>query len=542
MNGDTFIPPLRELPPHRLDERTRHLQAEVARKRRPALFAARRQRVLVFAALLIAVAIALLATPALGLRDTIHELFGAGKPAPEVVVRRFDTMNEAPPGSVPGVIAHKARAVMDVSLPGYGKWIVWAAPTRSGGFCTSWNCDRDRRLRFNETVVIAGSSSKIQPRPWSRDVTVIFEGDTLIHGAAGVEVRFADGSSERTPIVWVSRPIDAGFFVYEVPSEHWDAGKQPVALAVVNAHGEQLAIGTKDASYFRDAQHKGLAPPTGAKPPPAPPPPQARTFTDPAGDARSSVDITALRITEAPIPEEPDSTIDFELTLSGPPGLEASGPLIALDVDQNPDTGSSFYGTEVEIGLAGGDNAREAEPIFYRAHGWSFRGARPPKGGVGWSIGKHTVTFSVRRAALGLKPNAGFNVVAASAAQHPDTAPDIGTFNYQRVQGKPPPLGADRRAPKVLAFDSTGSRGKEARIGYWVLEGRGKTRQVIRVFRGHRVLTTLWTPLADANPFDVSETTWRVPANLRGSLRFSVRSIDAAGNKSALSWAQVLIR
>src|SRR2546430_8010701 len=47
----------------------------------------------------------------------------------------------------------------------------------------------------------------------------------------------------------------------------------------------------------------------------------------------------------------------------------------------------------------------------------------------------HTVGFGIKRSALGLKPNAGLNIVAASVASHPDTAPDIGTFNYQPVAG-----------------------------------------------------------------------------------------------------------
>src|SRR2546430_13496927 len=69
----------------------------------------------------------------------------------------------------------------------------------------------------------------------------------------------------------------------------------------------------------------------------------------------------------------------------------------------------------------------------------------------------HTVGFGIKRSALGLKPNAGLNIVAASVASHPDTAPDIGTFNYQPVAGtQPPPLRPDRRAPKGSAHAPRG--------------------------------------------------------------------------------------
>jgi hypothetical protein len=61
-----------------------------------------------------------------------------------------------------------------------------------------------------------------------------------------------------------------------------------------------------------------------------------------------------------------DGANGLELTVSGPPELQSNGPLIALDLDRNPDTGSAFYGTEVEF-LFGPDI--EGGPVFYRAQG-----------------------------------------------------------------------------------------------------------------------------------------------------------------------------
>jgi hypothetical protein len=65
---------------------------------------------------------------------------------------------------------------------------------------------------------------------------------------------------------------------------------------------------------------------------------------------------------------------------------------------------------------------------------------------------------------------------------------------------------------------------------------------VFRIYRGHRLLKTIWTPLADANPFATAATRWHVPRNLRGQLRFSVRSFDAAGNESPIAWASLIVR
>jgi hypothetical protein len=93
---------------------------------------------------------------------------------------------------------------------------------------------------------------------------VIFEGDTLIHGAATVEIRFEDGGSARTPVVWVSPPIDAGFFVYEVPEAHWKAGYRPVALVLEDGNGNELARDTEIARGLMK-MHDRLVPPPASQ-------------------------------------------------------------------------------------------------------------------------------------------------------------------------------------------------------------------------------------------------------------------------------------
>jgi hypothetical protein len=258
-------------------------------------------------------------------------------------------------------------------------------------------------------------------------------------------------------------------------------------------------------------------------------------FPDPAGDARSSLDITGLEVSNY------QGGLSFWATVAGPVRCGGDGAgvqvLVALDLDQNPDTGSAFYGTEVEFAP---DDIGEAQ--FFRAAGWDFRGAPGLEGGLGWGCGPTGMGYFVNTAALGLSPSMGFNVVAAALGPHTDTAPDIRTFNYQSVLGSPPPsLGPDTRAPHLSAFASTALHGRIAKLRYWVLDGRGTTAETIRVYRRTHLLKTIRRPLGDSNPFDVSHVAWRVPANVRGRLRFSVRSVDAAGNKSTLSWASLAI-
>ena len=168
--------------------------------------------------------------------------FGSLEPAPTPVVKSFAGFDvAAPTGMAPGVIAGEARKVVELRLSTGKNWVMWVAPTRSGGFCMPRGCDRDRVLPFSPGLAVPGPVSRtgeILAPP------VIFEGDTLIHGASTLKVEFEDGTSARTALVWVSAPIDAGFFVYEVPQTHWVAGHRPAALVLEDANGTELARNT----------------------------------------------------------------------------------------------------------------------------------------------------------------------------------------------------------------------------------------------------------------------------------------------------------
>jgi hypothetical protein len=258
------------------------------------------------------------------------------------------------------------------------------------------------------------------------------------------------------------------------------------------------------------------------------------TFVDPVGDAGPARDISRLQIS----PSAGDG-LTFSVTIAshhrclefGSP----DGPLIAIDRDQNPDTGSGYYGTEVAL-----TTDPEGIPQLLRADGWDLRRATRPAG-VGGSCDSTGVEFDVPRSAVGLGPRAGFNVVVASLGPRTETAPDIGTFNYQQVRGKAPPKpGPDTRAPHLLFFPEL-AQGRVVRLGYWVLDGRGRTRETFRIYRKGRLLTTIRQPLHDSNPFALSNVDWHVPRNVRGSLRFTLRSVDAAGNRSKLRSATLAI-
>jgi hypothetical protein len=263
------------------------------------------------------------------------------------------------------------------------------------------------------------------------------------------------------------------------------------------------------------------------------------SFTDRPGDVKLAADVTNIDVSN-----DDAGTITIGLTFGDgglTPGLPGEDIGVALDLDQNPDTGTVYYGTEVGFALDFGVSGTTLK--FERAAGSGFASAPAPASLQG-TINGATVTFSVKAADLGLAPNGGFNIVAVSESPLAgDLGPDFGTFNYQLVAGTPPPaLPPDTRAPLDHAFASHGAHGRVARLAYAAQDGRGVTADTVRVYRRGRLLRTIQISLSNASPFYVYDARWRVPRTVRGRLRFCVGSVDAARNKSNSSCAPLVIR
>jgi len=257
------------------------------------------------------------------------------------------------------------------------------------------------------------------------------------------------------------------------------------------------------------------------------------SFTDRAGDAGRAPDIT-----EVDVSNDDSGTITIRLTFAGDRTLGPADEVGAvLDLDQNPDTGTVYYGSEVALRFKG------SMVRFARANGAQFAPA-PPPASLNATSGVGSLTFSVSAADLGLAPDAGFDIAAFSETSNGDNdlAPDIRTFNYQLGSGPPPPVGADTRAPVDRAFASRGVHGKVAQLNYWAADGRGVNADTIRVYRHSRLLKTIRISLGDASPFYTYYAPWRVPRKIRGRLHFCVRSRDATGNQSNLSCGRLVIR
>jgi hypothetical protein len=184
--------------------------------------------------------LALLAVPAIGLGLGGGLPFFQGKRAPERVVEFFGNFHRGfPSGMDPGVIENQTRQVLDVKVAGGVRAVLWVAPTHGQGFCqllefaaTSGGGCVVHPIGFNPGIWYADSMSP---------PAALVNGTTDVPDARRVEVEFADGATAKVPLVWVSRPIDAAFFVYGIPRAHWYPGHTATAIVVRDADGHELA-------------------------------------------------------------------------------------------------------------------------------------------------------------------------------------------------------------------------------------------------------------------------------------------------------------
>jgi hypothetical protein len=184
-------------------------------------------------ALTVAVIGLLIAVPAFGLDRSILDWFSAPA-APAPAQKDFQELDIGAPAGMGPHVSGPARSVMEIQLDGRDVHF-WVAPTASGGFCLELEgygagCDRDRQLQIS----------------WiARGEQVLF-GDALPSGVDHMDVTFADGESVSIPVVHVSSPIDASFFVYRPPVSGAHVGAWPSTVEAVRSDGTiaaSVAIG-----------------------------------------------------------------------------------------------------------------------------------------------------------------------------------------------------------------------------------------------------------------------------------------------------------
>jgi hypothetical protein len=206
----------------------------------------RTRRSLLVAAAVVALAIGA-ATPAFGLHRVVISWFEAER-APERVQLTFAQLEVgAPPGMASGVLPGESRKVTEVKLAGHTH-VLWVAPTRAGGFCELWTnlfggCVRERT---------PPTSMELGPDLNTFDLGVTYQAGadgvvTLVGGhllnpeTERLVVQYADGDDVEIPVVWVTPPVDAGFYLIRVPKEHRQPGNRATALVALDGSDVVLA-------------------------------------------------------------------------------------------------------------------------------------------------------------------------------------------------------------------------------------------------------------------------------------------------------------
>lgn len=215
---------------------------------RSATFTSQRRRRIV--GTVVAVLLALVAVPALALGGHVL-FFQDAEPAPKRVVEKFEDLDrQAPPDLAPRPVSAETRKVISEPLSDGRIAVLWVSPAANGGYCVS----------VDPPGAGPGCTGRVKPFTWgavsasSRSVVVVY-GSALSKNAASVELRYDDGSSFKVGITYVTAPIDAGFFMFELPTGTSASGKKPTQLSLLSQDGGLLETdhGVFGA-YFSGAQ------------------------------------------------------------------------------------------------------------------------------------------------------------------------------------------------------------------------------------------------------------------------------------------------
>jgi hypothetical protein len=132
------------------------------------------------------------------------------------------------PAMAPGVLPDQARVITTVRIDGKPHTL-YVAPTKKGGFCYQWShlmggCRADRHDRSASHLDVGGMGGP-------HGMTVL-NGSFFQASGERLVATFADGQTDEIAFVWVTAPIDAGFYLYRVPDAHRRAGHQPVSVTL----------------------------------------------------------------------------------------------------------------------------------------------------------------------------------------------------------------------------------------------------------------------------------------------------------------------
>ena len=89
-------------------------------------------------------------------------------------------------------------------------------------------CRADRDDAFAKHIDVGGTQD-------------VIAGSFFQDSGSKLELEYADGATDEIPFVWVTAPIDAGFYLFRVPDAHRVDGHRPTSIRLLNDDGKVLA-------------------------------------------------------------------------------------------------------------------------------------------------------------------------------------------------------------------------------------------------------------------------------------------------------------
>jgi hypothetical protein len=134
------------------------------------------------------------------------------------------------------VLAGRSRRVAVIQWNGDRPLLV--APTTTGGFCESFTGT------YGGTGCFASNKrerNRLDPGLTGDDSgPIVLNGKFFDPRGTRLELHYQDSQSTVVPIIWVTSPINAGFFVFRIPSVHRRPGHRPLTISLFSASGTQL--------------------------------------------------------------------------------------------------------------------------------------------------------------------------------------------------------------------------------------------------------------------------------------------------------------
>ena len=183
--------------------------------------------------LIAAAVIVLVAAPAYAIVRSGIVDFASSPASPNPVVEQFRYLDEAAPaGMAPGVSA-APRHVANFTLADGSSVALSVAPTKNGGFCMFWDAMAGTCIAEGGDPINLGTAAWRIPAG-GPDFAY---GDVRSSEAVAAELRWPDGHTVRVPLIRVSAPINASFFLYSLRSP----ADPPSSASALDSTGKVIA-------------------------------------------------------------------------------------------------------------------------------------------------------------------------------------------------------------------------------------------------------------------------------------------------------------